>query len=219
MQLKIIHTDDGSNSVYNEKLNEIYHSRHGAIQESLHVFINAGLKYIKPTKNLSILEIGFGTGLNALLTLQHKVCDRIRYTALEPEPLPNEIIRHLNYPTVLGKPELNRIFQLLHSCPWNQSFEIDTGFFLEKHQKKVQEFEAPFDQYHLVYFDAFAPSVQPELWTLAVFSQIYHVMHPQAILVTYSAVGAVRRSLQSAGFTVERLQGPKGKREMLRAIK
>jgi tRNA U34 5-methylaminomethyl-2-thiouridine-forming methyltransferase MnmC len=219
LNLKIIHTDDGSTSVYNQELNEIYHSRHGAIQESLHVFIQAGLKYIKPIRALSILEVGFGTGLNALLTLMHQKCENIRYTALEPFPLPSEIIHQLNYPDVLGKPELNQLFKTMHNCSWGRPVEIKNGFYLEKIPKKLQEFGEQNNQYNLVYYDAFAPSVQSELWSFELFTQVYRFMLPQAILVTYSAVGAVRRSLQSAGFSVERIPGPTGKREMLRATK
>lgn len=214
MQLKI--TDDGSSSIYLPEIDETYHSTHGAIQESEHIFIQYGLGQIQKD-TIHILEIGFGTGLNAFLTLLH-TNKKIHYTSLELYPLKAEIYRKLNYPEKLkaGKEE----FLQLHEAPWNLTHAINENFLLNKVETNLLEYSYPeTEMYDLVYFDAFSPEKQPELWTESVFKEIYKHLNNNAALTTYCAKGQVRRNLQNAGFKVERLPGPPGKREVLRAVK
>ena len=221
MQRQPIITKDGSHTISIPELNVTYHSVHGAIQESLHVFINAGLQPVlnsPATGSLSILEVGFGTGLNALLTAieAEKTEKSIYYVALEPFPLNNSVIHLLNYCELLDRQDLQENFIQLHQCEWNKSIAVTEQFLLHKSGKPLQQFEhaAKFD---LVYFDAFAPSAQPELWTTDVFKKMIGLMHPGGILVTYCSKGDVRRAMQAAGFLVEKIPGPPGKREMVRA--
>lgn len=212
-------TGDGSETLYSEKMQESYHSVNGAVQESRHVFLDAGLKHcIK--KNLHILEIGFGTGLNALLTWgeaqrSHLV---VKYTTLEAYPLPIETIAKLGYENL--EPQLSKeaYFQL-HEAAWGQSVELELGCFTLFKLAKDFTSLALTDRYDLVYFDAFAPDKQPEMWEERLFTNLYKAMNEGSFLVTYCAKGEVRRRLQRIGFTVERIPGPPGKREMIRAQK
>jgi tRNA U34 5-methylaminomethyl-2-thiouridine-forming methyltransferase MnmC len=227
MERTLITTADGSHSLYVKELDEHYHSIHGAIQESIHVFINTGLKFIaeKNKSEISILEIGFGTGLNALLTCleAEKLNLKINYTSIEAFPLDNVLINELNYAELLSakekeKSHLQTIFNELHSCEWEKEISISKNFTLHKIKNTLQEikFEKSFD---LIYFDAFGPRVQPEMWTEELFSKIYNVTKPNGCLVTYCAKGEVKRTLKKVGFTVETLPGPPRKREMVRADK
>jgi tRNA U34 5-methylaminomethyl-2-thiouridine-forming methyltransferase MnmC len=229
---KLIKTGDGSHSLFVEELNEHYHSVHGAIQESKHVFIEAGLKQIssslpeeKQHKTISILEVGLGTGLNALLTiLENKQLKmKLSYSALEAFPLKQEVTSHLNYIDLLtdqihSKEELRFFFDAIHVSAWNQKVEIIPEFNLNKILNSLQQVQFQ-DTYNLVYFDAFGPVVQPEMWSKDMFFKIYGAMKEQGILVTYCAKGIVKRTLKEVGFKIETLQGPPGKREMIRAIK
>ena len=215
---KIILTEDGSHSLRHKELDETYHSIHGAIQESGHIFIDAGLKkHAKDT--LHILEIGFGTGLNAFMTMLESESTRqkIQYTAIELYPLSTESACLLNYPDILA-PDKKDAFYQLHTAPWHNRIQLTPQFELFKIQEdfSVMTLTGHFD---LVYFDAFSPEKQPEMWTEERFSMIYNCCNPGAILTTYCAKGIVRRALQSAGFTVERIPGPRGKREILRGRK
>ncbi len=219
MRTEIKTTRDGSATLYVPELNEHYHSIHGALQESMHVFIGQGLLASKQ-QEIRILEVGFGTGLNALLTLLH--CPQgkiIRYHSLENYPLPWELVRQMEYPLRL---ELNwqqeKLFEDMHAAPWNQLHPIAPYFTLQKLQQSLVDFVSS-NEYDLVYFDAFAPEVQPELWEEGIFEKIFSCMAVSSNLVTYCAKGEVRRRLQRVGFAVERLPGPPGKREMLRAGK
>jgi tRNA U34 5-methylaminomethyl-2-thiouridine-forming methyltransferase MnmC len=218
---KIYVTADGSHSVELPGQNLSYHSRHGAIRESEHVFIRAGLLRLMdmlPGKEpVNVLEIGFGTGLNAFLTaLRAGTSGRqIRYTAIEKFPLEEIETSQLNYPAILGSPE---IFRAIHAAAWNQMQAITPFFELEKIRCAVSDFISPAN-HHLVYFDAFDPAAQPEIWTEEIFRKMYDCMLPSALLVTYSSKGSVRRALQQAGFSVEKLPGPQGKREIVRAGK
>lgn len=225
--MEIIFTEDGSNSIYLPEINESYHSTHGAIQESSHIFINLGLKASKK-KKIRILEIGFGTGLNALLTTLHPDFE-IDYTSLELFPLELSIALKLNYHQQLGiGPE---IFHFLHQAPWGSYSQITENFKILKIQTDLTSFDFqnllncnPTNNstdlnFDLIYFDAFSPEKQPELWSEKIFSNIYDHCNKDAILTTYCAKGQVRRNLQAAGFKVERLPGPPGKREILRATK
>jgi tRNA U34 5-methylaminomethyl-2-thiouridine-forming methyltransferase MnmC len=219
LQRQIVITGDGSHTLYIPDLGEHYHSIHGAIQESEHVFIQTGLALLKEKKTIRILEIGYGTGLNALLTLKYAAKNylSIEYTTIEKYPLqPNEY-NLLNYGRVLGN-EWEKPFLTLHECPWELKNEITPHFKLTKLTVDLVsiDFEDCFD---LIFFDAFGPDIQPDLWTEPVFQTMYQAINIGGILVTYSAKGQVRRNLIASGFYVERLAGPPGKREMLRATK
>lgn len=218
MKIEIKVTGDGSPTLYLNELDEHYHSTFGAVQESQHVFIGAGFNYCT-AKELSVLEIGFGTGLNCLLTLL--AClesgQSVRYTAVEKFPLPSDIWEKLDYlkPFPKANPEL---FPLLHSVSWNSKERIHSHFDLHKIETDLLQIDpATLPLVDLVYFDAFSPEKQPELWRQSIFEMLFGRMNVGGILVTYCAKGVVRRTLQSVGFRVERIPGPPGKREMLRA--
>jgi len=221
---EIIITGDGSHSISVPELNVAYHSIHGAIEESMHVYIQAGLRdsaIFDYSGVHHVLEIGFGTGLNALLTLveadKHK--NRIYYTAIELYPLNETETRQLNYCEQLNLPHYKPLFEKIHECKWEEMIEITEYFRLTKIKCDLVDFSAEKNSFFIIYFDAFAPNAQPELWTEAVFEKMYSVLQPGGILVTYCSKGDVRRAMQAAGFTVEKLPGPPGKREMLRAKK
>lgn len=221
MEFNLVITEDGSTSVFIPELDEHYHSIHGALQESLHVFIDAGLKYkINPNASLDILEIGFGTGLNALLTciIAYENNNTVNYTAIEKYPLAEELIAELNYCSIIKANSCSQYFSFIHSCNWETEIEISNFFKLKKCKSDIADvsFEQQFD---VIYFDAFAPSAQPELWTETVFNSMFKALKHGGILVTYCAKGIVKRTMKQAGFMVEALPGPKGKREMTRAFK
>lgn len=221
MSLEIIVTGDGSHSLFNRELNETYHSTHGAVQESKHVFLAMGFDYVNQQHNqrpVRILEIGFGTGLNAWLTCLHtqQTLTPTRYTSLETFPLPADIWKQLTYATT---PDALAVFHALHQAPWEDEVTITPHFILIKRQIAVQEITLPDDSCDLIYFDAFAPNKQPEMWELPVFQKLYRALAAGGVLVTYCAKGQVKRDLRATGFVVEALQGPPGKREMIRAIK
>lgn len=219
MKRSIITTSDGSTTIHLEDWNEQYHSKHGAIQEAYHVFLKQGLFALESSK-ISILEMGFGTGLNALITYSEaeKKDLSIHYTGVEAFPVPHKELKQLNYITQLGNPGLRGVFHKIHTIPWGEEHVLHSFFKLQKLQKDFYEVE-DVDKFHLIYFDAFGPRVQPELWTERLFRKMYVALKKSGVLVTYSAKGSVRRNLQEVGFTVERLPGPPGKREMLRALK
>ncbi|MFB6342051.1 tRNA (5-methylaminomethyl-2-thiouridine)(34)-methyltransferase MnmD [Saccharicrinis sp. FJH62] len=220
-ELKIKKTEDGSATLFVPELNEHYHSYKGAVRESLHVFIQAGLEELsRARKNIRILEIGFGTGLNALLTLDYTFSDpelKVHYTTLEKYPLDLNLIIQLNY-TAHSNNTIRELFSDIHQAPWNLVSEITDRFSILKLEADLTQ-EIDLENCDLVYFDAFAPEKQPEMWDEAIFETIYGAMNKGGILVTYCAKGEVRRRMQRAGFNVERLPGPPGKREMLRARK
>ena len=216
---QIILTSDGSHTLFVPLLGEHYHSIHGAIQESRHVFIQTGLGPLNAPKCIKILEIGFGTGLNALLAMQfaHQHQIEILFTTIEKYPLRKDEFSQLNYGSVLGE-EWIPYFQQLHECPWEQLVPISEAFSIQKIRADL--LTASFiETYQIVFFDAFGPDKQPDLWTVTVFEKLYKSLEKQGVLVTYSAKGQVRRNLKAAGFEVERLPGPPGKREMLRATR
>ncbi|MCD4723650.1 MAG: tRNA (5-methylaminomethyl-2-thiouridine)(34)-methyltransferase MnmD [Bacteroidales bacterium] len=223
LQPEIIITEDGSHTLYIPELKEHYHSTFGAIAESMHVFIEAGLLQAlkNDTEEINILEVGFGTGLNALLTVLEaglKGCS-VKYTALETFPLPQQLWGKLNYPEQIGDIKAKEIFQFLHQCNWDIEKEIIPGFFITKVERSLQDFKVAGMLYNLIYFDAFGPDVQAELWTDEIFRKISGMTAKGGILVTYSCKGSVRRALMAAGFAVEKIPGPKGKREMLRGVR
>ena len=240
--ITIIETSDGSHSLFVPALNETYHSRHGAMQESQWVFIKQGLEYACLNKGprmhesgvssvgvtlqegrgpersrVRIHEVGFGTGLNALLAMRWAEENdvHVHFTTLETNVLAPELAAQLNYAS--SEPERSD-FLKMHTCAWNEDVAVTSYFTLHKAQRRVQDEQAE-SEYEVVFYDAFGPPTQPEMWTLSIFQRMYAALKPGGIFVTYCAKGQVRRDLQAAGFSVERLPGPPGKREMLRATK
>lgn len=211
-------TADGSHTLFIPEMDEHYHSVNGAVQESRHVFIEAGLHH-QAKKDITVFEIGFGTGLNAFLTLLDAEENNrtINYYSIELYPLKPQLVQALNYGEVIcpGKKEL---FNALHAAPWNEPANITGHFILHKIQGDNNSCELP-EGIDLVYFDAFAPDKQPEMWNQEIFNNLYAHMAEGGILTTYCAKGVVRRMMQEAGYSVERIPGPPGKREMLRAMK
>jgi len=216
---EIIITDDGSVSIHIPAWNEQYHSKHGAIQEAYHVFINSGLSFIAK-KKLSILEIGLGTGLNCFITFLEAQQNglNIDYIGVEAFPITIEEQAQLNYVTLLKAKKDQSILDKIHQSKWNETIILGADFRFKKLQIKFQEIKIK-QAVDLIYFDAFGPRVQPELWTESIFQVMYDALLPNGLLVTYSAKGSVRRAMQSVGFKVEKIPGPPGKREMLRARK
>lgn len=219
MKREIITTADGSKTIQIKDWEEQYHSKHGAIQEAFHVFIHSGLDLFK-NRDLSILEIGFGTGLNAFITLleAEKRNLTISYTGIEAYPVTIKELNQLNYLEELSAISRKSEFDLMHSSSWNEEIDIGSKFKLRKKQLDFKDIDE-FDTFDLVYFDAFGARVQPELWTVKIFIIMFKAMKHKAYLVTYAAKGSVRRAMLEVGFLVERLPGPPGKREMLRAQK
>lgn len=219
---KIVVTGDGSHSIYLPAFDEFYHSSHGALRESLHVFLKHGYEVLAANRTtpLRILEMGFGTGLNAFLTwLRHagETFD-LHYTSLEAYPVGIETAASLNYLQAMHAEQHAEIFNRMHVCAWGKAEIFPGNFTLLKLQTTLQEFSSA-EKFDLVYYDAFAPRVQPELWTKEIFDRLFSAMHPGGLLVTYCAKGEVKRSMKAAGFRVEALPGPPGKREMTRAWK
>ena len=212
IELKV--TDDGSHTLYVPELDEHYHSTNGAINESIHVFIEPNLQFCGK-QNVSILEIGFGTGLNAFLTALYQGDKTIHYHTLEKYPITESLTSQLNY---TDNNDEKALFQSMHQLSWQKESELKDGFTLLKDETDLTTAAFNLD-YDLVYFDAFAPEKQPEMWSEEIFQKIYKAMNDGGILTTYCAKGVVRRRMQACGFFVERLPGPKGKREMLRATK
>ncbi len=213
-KIELIVSADGSHTLYVPELDEHYHSVNGAINESMHVFIEANLLHCQK-ENISILEVGFGTGLNAFLTALNSKDKSIAYYTLEKHPIDKAITNQLNFYKSM---EEQNLLNKIHALPWQQDCELLENFNLFKDEADLLSIEFT-RQYDLVYFDAFAPEKQAEMWDEQLFQKIYDAMLPNGIFTTYCAKGVVRRSLQACGFIVERLPGPKGKREMLRAIK
>lgn len=220
MERKIIKTSDGSSSVYLPEWDENYHSRHGAIQEAYHVFIKSGLDLFKDGSSVSILEMGFGTGLNCMITYLEAIRRKlsIEYMGLEGYPLETKMIYELNHLNQLGANNESAAYRKLIGSDWNLPVQINENFILIKK-------EIMFEQYNdssladLIYFDAFGARVQPELWTESIFKKMYEALKENGVIVTYAAKGSVRRAMQAVGLKVERLPGPPGKREMLRGRK
>jgi len=219
-------TADGSATLFVPALNEHYHSQHGARQESAHVFIRHGLEPLlaadfDAARPLRILEIGLGTGLNALLTLEaaRAAGVSIEYDGLETYPLPPAVVAALQPEWDERGTPIKELFAALHAAPWDAPVTLLPGFQLRKRHQSLQEAALPAGHYNLIYFDAFAPSTQPELWSDAIFRQLYAAAAPGAVLVSYCAQGQFRRNLRAAGWRTERLPGSPGKREMTRAVK
>lgn len=224
MERKLIETRDGSHSVEIPELRVTYHSIHGAEQESMHVFIEAGLHFWQNKNSSSpvrILEMGFGTGLNALLAMEFasRHNQPIEYSTVEKFPLPLSLASNLNYCASPQRAKWKNSFNDLHLCSWEQYHEITPLFLLKKFQTDLADLAAPEQPWQLIFFDAFAPTAQPELWSVTVFQKLAGFCEPGAILTTYCSKSDVRRNLQAAGWKVEKIPGPRGKREMLRATR
>jgi tRNA U34 5-methylaminomethyl-2-thiouridine-forming methyltransferase MnmC len=222
--LQIVQTSDGSTTFLDTTLNETYHSVHGAIQESQHVFIEAGLHHwlrVSNRQTISILEIGFGTGLNALLTAlaAEKVGVEIEYETIEAFPLAMEMVRLLNYPAIIGTNNAKSVFENLHQAEWRKPKKISPYFDFLKNDSTLQETDFGDEKFDLIFFDAFGPDKQPDMWQRSNLVKLARTMKPQGVLVTYSAKGQLKRDLVSLGLLVEKIPGPPGKREMIRATK
>lgn len=221
-------TQDGSHTLLSEKFGVTYHSKYGAIQESMHVFIEAGLRPIRDQNHgkidpleISILEVGLGTGLNVYLAILENLntqtnCN-IKYTSLEISPISNQAIEQLNYHELLTQPD-SKLFQSIHTCEWESFQQLTPKFQLKKVNQSLEAFETS-DKFDIIFFDAFAPESQPELWEPSIFQKMYDCLVPGGALTTYCAKGQVKRNMKSVGFTVEGIPGPPGKREMTRAKK
>jgi len=218
MKAEIRITGDGSHTLYVQALDEHYHSRFGALTESKHIFIDAGLASLN-SKKISILEVGFGTGLNALLTAMHAMHNQmtILYVTLEKYPVDHSLLSRLNYSTMTGTGG-GELFEAIHNAPWEKPVTLTPWFTLEKRMMDLTSMSVE-GLYDLIYFDAFGPGKQPEMWTREVMQKITSVTHPGTVFVTYSAKGELKRTLRDLGFDVILLPGPPGKRVMTRAVK
>ena len=222
--LELISTNDGSHTIFVPSLNETYHSRKGAISESRYVFIEKGLSFFHNKinkKNISVFEVGFGTGLNGVLSFEWhlKYQQQIFYHTIEPDPLPVDLIKQLNYPGLLNDKVLSETFFKMHNCAWDEITDITDGFQMFKQMVRLENLTGPSINIDLIFFDAFAPGKQPEIWDIENLQKLSQWMNSGGILVTYCAQGAFRRNLIQAGFEVEKLPGPLGKKEMIRAYK
>jgi tRNA U34 5-methylaminomethyl-2-thiouridine-forming methyltransferase MnmC len=218
MMSKIVKTEDGSFTLFSSKFKEHYHSTYGALNESMLVYIENGLKYYNK-KSINIFELGFGTGLNAILTYIQSLKSNltINYHTIELYPLKPEIISELDYNELLSEYELS-IFNKMHNSSWDTEIEISENFFLKKINIDFEGFVFN-EKYDIIYFDAFAPDTQPNLWSTENFIKLYDSLNPKGIITTYSSKGIVKRNLRDAGFNVSRLPGPNGKRHVIRAEK
>lgn len=230
-KISIYPTKDGSNTLRNPLLNDTYHSRDGAVAEALHVYVGAGLAHTLAKKpQIRLLEIGFGTGLNALMSLQYvqnqveneinktNTTFSVHYVGLEPAPLDYGLVKELGYIEKINAHRLETHFRMMHECENEAEIELSENFFFQKEQTQLAKFTTK-NLFDLVYFDAFAPRVQPELWTIDALAHLHQQMNTQGIMVTYCAKGQFKRDLRAIGFEVERLPAPKGRQEMTRAVK
>lgn len=219
MKREVIITSDGSTSIHLSEWDESYHSKHGAIQEAYHVFIKNGLSLFK-NQSVSVLEIGFGTGLNAFITLieAENSKQNISYVGVEAFPVSEEEIIQMNYPSQLNVGSLAVFFKKMHTVSWQEKHTISTYFQLTKRHQFFKDITDK-NQFELIYFDAFGFRVQPELWSIDIFKLMYNALKINGILVTYACRGPIKKAMLEAGFQIEKLAGPPGKREMLRAYK
>lgn len=221
---EVVLTEDGSQSIYSQKFNALYHSIHGAIQESLHVFIEAGLKEklkISSPSSINILEIGFGTGLNALLTLEAAEefpNTHIRYFGIEAYPINLVQFADLNYTQIINRLDLQESYEKMHSTEMTIEGQLAPNFRFQRIECLFEKFESD-EGFDIIYFDAFAPSVQPHLWEEEFLHKLYHLLKMGGILTTYGAKGSFKRALKAVGFRIQSIPGPHGKREMTRAVK
>ncbi len=219
MEREIIKTLDGSTTIHLKEWDECYHSKHGAIQEAKHVFIKNGLSLFE-NNPVSILEIGFGTGLNAFITFLESIekNQKIDYVGVEAYPVNAEEVLAMNYVEELDALKFHNIFEKMHKCEWDNKVEICDQFSLTKRKQFFDEID-DFEIFDLIYFDAFGYRVQPELWSTEIFQKMYNSLKPNGVLVTYACRTSIKNAMLSTGFSVEKLPGAPGKREMLRATK
>lgn len=223
MEREIRTTQDGSKTLYIKDLNENYHSHHGALQEANHVFIKNGLNLVNYYE-INILELGFGTGLNALVTindfLKNDKNHVINYFTVEKYPVNIEEVSELDYGSSFEHPEIKDFYEKLHQCPWNEKTEILSGFFFTKFQCDFFDIEnLVLPKINLIYYDCFGARVQPDLWEEKIFKIVSDTMENEGLITTYSSKGSVRRILKDLNFEVEKKAGPPGKREMMIATK
>ena len=219
MKREIIITDDGSTTIRIPEWDENYHSTHGAIQEAKHVFIKNGLNLFQKQDSISILEIGFGTGLNAFITfLETLTKDKVNYVGIEAYPISEEEIAQMNYVSELEAEKYQVIFDKMHACDWENQETITENFLLTKRKQFFQDIEDK-NQFDLIYFDAFGFPLQPELWSETIFKKMFDALLPKGTLVTYACRSSIKNAMLSVGFSIEKLPGAPGKREMLRATK
>jgi tRNA U34 5-methylaminomethyl-2-thiouridine-forming methyltransferase MnmC len=219
MKREILITADGSTTIRIPDWDENYHSSHGAIQEAKHVFIANGLDLFNNQAEISILEIGFGTGLNTFITfLETQNKEKVNYVGIEAYPISQEEVMQMNYPSELKANSFTTIFEKLHSCDWELEVPITSHFKFTKRQQLFQDIEDK-NLYNLIYFDAFGFPLQPELWSELIFKKMFDALLPNGVLVTYACRTSVKNAMITAGFTIEKLPGAPGKREMLRATK
>lgn len=221
MKRQIVQTKDKSTTLFVPELDEHYHSIHGAVQEAQHVFIKAGLElFIDHNAAINVLEVGFGTGLNSLLTQlwANQNQKSISYIGLEKYPVSLEEAEVMNYAELLGTEQADELLRLQHQAEWEENVQLSPYFSLDKRQIDFKDF-ADKNSCDLIYFDAFAPSAQANLWTVGIFKAMFEALKTEGTLVTYCVKGEVRRNMKAAGFEVEKLPGPPGKREMARAHK
>ena len=219
MEREIKMTSDGSQTLYVPELDEHYHSVHGAIQESDHVFIDKGIDALF-LKEVKVLEVGIGTGLNCLLTAlwsdKHQL--KVHYTGIDPFPVSEELNKSLNYPSQIKSNKAQEYFDKIVESLWEDPITVHDQFVLTKKEQRIEDFES--DQlYDIIYFDAFGPNSQKELWEYHILEKVYRLMSKKGIFVTYCAKGQLKRDLNAIGYNVETLKGPPGKREMTRARK
>lgn len=216
--MELYSTKTGENTLYLPKMDETYHSRDGAISEALHVFINEGFTRIKAANNFTIFEVGFGTGLNALVTAiqAEKSNKNVHYECVEAYPVPTELAMQLKYGHLLNDAAL---FQKIHETKWESKVQVSNFFSITKIENTIQNITLNQNHFDCIYFDAFAPKKQPEMWQKSVFQKLYDALKQDGILTTYSAAGQFKRDLKSIGFRLEHPPGANGKREMTVAVK
>lgn len=219
MQRRLEKTNDGSHTLYVEELDETYHSSHGAIQEAKHVFINNGVNQVSSSP-VRVFEVGFGTGLNALLSLQSAIGNNkvIQYLGIEAYPVSGELVGSLNYVEMIDV-NLEKLFLEMHECEWNEQVSLVENFTFHKLHSKIEEYDLIENYFDIIYFDAFGPRAQNEMWSITILEKMFHGLKEGGMLVTYCAQGQFKRNLRSIGFEVQSLPGPPGKREMTRAVK
>lgn len=220
MKREVIETADGSNTIFISEMNENYHSGHGALQEALHVFISNGLGALNDKKEISIFEVGFGTGLNAILSLIHADNNDqiIHYSGIEAFPVEKELIDQIGYEKLVDA-KYKEPFYEMHSLTWETIHKLKPNFSFQKIHQKIENFQVTPNSIDILFFDAFGPRAQSEMWDIGILEKMYTMLKPEGFFVTYCAKGQVKRDLKSLGFKVEALAGPPGKREMTRAMK
>jgi tRNA U34 5-methylaminomethyl-2-thiouridine-forming methyltransferase MnmC len=217
-ELKI--TADGSKTIHVPEMDEQYHSGHGALQEALHVFIEQGIRLSDQPEELNIFEMGFGTGLNAFLSLTEAESTqrKINYVGIEAYPIDNELVSQLEYEKLVNSNYETLFFQI-HDSPWETPNQLTSFFSLQKVHAKIEQYSAITESFHVVFYDAFGPRAQEDMWHIDLLSKMYQLLKKDGVLVTYCAKGQVKRDLKKVGFEVVTLPGPPGKREMIKAIK